>query len=160
MMKPLLLFTDGSAHPASRIGFGAYLAIPDLTADFQAMKPRVQVKRFEETSSTRLEIETLLWALRATQPRCVTVYTDSQNIIGLPDRREKIEKQGYCSKTGAPLNHADLYREFFRLIDSLECAFVKVKGHRRSKERSPIDELFGLVDRASRQALRTEPASQ
>jgi len=155
-MKSLMLFTDGSAHPASRIGYGAYLAISDLNADFQTLESRVQLKRFEETTSTRLEIETLIWALRATRPRTVTLYTDSQNIIGLPDRRERMEKQGYRSKTGALLNHAELYQEFFSLTDPLETTLVKVKGHRRSHQKSPVDRLFTLVDRASRQALRAE----
>ena len=159
-MKSLLLFTDGSAHPTSRIGYGAFLAIPDLNMDFQALENRVQLKRFEETSSTRLEIETLIWALRKIQPRTITLYTDSQNIIGLPDRRERMEKHGYRSKAGVPLNHSDLYQEFFSLIDPLDYTLVKVKGHRLSHQKSPIDQLFTLVDRASRRALRSELKTQ
>jgi len=155
-MKSLLLFTDGSAHPTSQIGYGAYLALSDLNADI----PCVQLKRFEDTSSSQLEIETLLWALRATQPQTVTLYTDSQNIIGLPDRRERLENQGYRSKSGALLNHAELYQEFFALTDPLETTLVKVKGHRRSHQKSQIDRLFTLVDRASRQALRAELAEK
>ena len=155
-----MLFTDGSAHPTSGIGYGAYLAISDLNVDFATVETGVQLKRFEETSSTQLEIETLLWALRATQPRTVTLYTDSQNIIGLPERRERMEKQGYRSKTGAQLNHAELYRDFFNLTDPLDYTLIKVKGHRLSHQKSPIDRLFTLVDRASRQALRTELANQ
>lgn len=159
-MKSLLLFTDGSAHPTSRIGYGAYLAIPDLNADFQSLEVCVQLKRFEDTTSTRLEIETLIWALRKTQPQAVTLYTDSQNIIGLPARRERMEKQKYRSNAGTPLNHAALYQEFFSLIDLLDYTLVKVKGHRRSHQKTPIDQLFSLVDRASRQALRAELANQ
>jgi len=159
-MKSLLLFTDGSAHPTSRIGYGAFLAIPDLNVDFQALENRVQLKRFEETSSTQLEIETLIWALRKIQPRTVTLYTDSQNIIGLPDRRERMEKHWYRSKAGVQLNHSDLYQEFFSLIDPLDCTLVKVKGHRLSHQKSPIDQLFTLVDRASRRALRAELKTQ
>ncbi len=177
-MKALMLFTDGSAHPTSRIGYGAYLAISDLNADLpeseaidnlrmqiasnasgSTLEPCVQLKRFEDTSSSQLEIETLLWALRATQPQTVTLYTDSQNIIGLPDRRERMEKQEYRSKSGALLNHAELYQEFFALTDPLETTLVKVKGHRRSHQKTPIDRLFTLVDRASRQALRAELAN-
>ena len=141
-MKSLLLFTDGSAHPTSRIGYGAYLAIPDLNANFQALETAVQLKRFEDTSSSQLEIETLIWALRATQPQTLTLYTDSQTIIGLPDRRERMEKQAYRSKAGTPLNHAELYQEFFALTDPLEYTLVKVKGHQRSHQKSPIDHLF------------------
>ena len=154
-MKSLMLFTDGSAHPTSRIGYGAYLAISDLNADV----PCVQLKCFEDTSSSQLEIETLLWALRETQPQTVTLYTDSQNIIGLPARRERMEKQEYRSKSGALLNHAELYQEFFSLTDPLETTLVKVKGHRRSHQKTPIDRLFTLVDRASRPALRAELAN-
>jgi ribonuclease HI len=190
-MKSLLLFTDGSAHPTSRIGYGAYLAIPDLkkrhavrlepatamkqsematvdnlrmqiasNASGSSLETSVQLKRFEDTSSSQLEIETLIWALRETRPQTVTLYTDSQNIIGLPDRRERLEKQEYRSKTGALLNHAELYQEFFSLTDSLDCTLVKVKGHRRSHQKSPVDRLFTLVDRASRQALRAALADQ
>lgn len=158
-MNPLLLFTDGSAHPASRIGYGAYLAISDLNADPEAVENAVQVKRFENTSSSQLEIETLIWALRDTQPRSVTLYTDSQTIIGLPDRRERLEKQEYRSKTGSLLNHAALYQEFFALTDPVVFTLVKVKGHRRAHQKSPVDRLFTLVDRASRQALRAELAN-
>ncbi len=154
-MKSLLLFTDGSVHPTSRIGYGAYLAVTDESADRE-----VHVKRFEDTSSSQLEIETLLWALRKTQPQTVTLYTDSQNIIGLPDRRERLKKQEYRSKSGARLNHAELYQEFFTLTDQFNYTLVKVKGHRRAHQKTPIDRLFTLVDRASRQALRAELANQ
>lgn len=158
-MKSLMLFTDGSAHPTSGIGYGAYLAIPDLSAGLESLASCVQLRRFEATSSTRLEIETLIWALRATQPRTVSIYSDSQNIIGLMDRRERLEQQGYRSKAGALLNLAELYQDFFKLTDSLDCTFTKVKGHRLAQQKNPIDRLFTLVDRASRQALRSELAA-
>ena len=74
-MKSLLLFTDGSAHPPSRIGYGAYLALSDLNADLEAPENSARVKRFENTSSSQLEIETLIWALRATRPVSYTHLT-------------------------------------------------------------------------------------
>ena len=148
-MAPLMLFTDGSAHPPSRMGYGAYLALTDPGTD-----PEVQLKRFENTSSSQLEIETLIWALHALQPKVVTVYTDSQNILGLPGRRSRFEERGYLTKRNNPVKHADLYREFFHLTDQIDCTFVKVKGHRASRHKTDIDRLFTLVDRAARQALR------
>ena len=148
---PLMLFTDGSVHPPSRIGFGAYLAVIDATTDHE-----VQLKRFENTSSSQLEIETLIWALHDLQPKKITVYTDSQNIIGLPGRRSRFEERGYLTKQHKPVKHADLYREFFQLIDRIDCTFVKVKGHRVSHQKTDLDRLFTLVDRASRRALRSD----
>ncbi len=148
-MIPLMLFTDGSVHPSSRVGYGAYLALTDAGID-----PEIQLKRFENTSSSQLEIETLIWALHVLQPKAVTVYTDSQNILGLPGRRMRYEERGYLTKRNNPVRHADLYRAFFHLTDQIDCTFVKVKGHRVSHQKSDIDRLFALVDRAARQALR------
>jgi ribonuclease HI len=150
-MTPLILFTDGSVHPPSRIGYGAYLAVTDVTSD-----PEVQLKRFENTSSSQLEIETLIWALHTLQPKAVTIYTDSQNIIGLPGRRSRLEDQDYHTQRKKPVKHADLYREFFRLTDQIDCSLVKVKGHRASHLKTDLDRLFTLVDWASRQALRSD----
>lgn len=148
---PLMLFTDGSVHPPSRIGFGAYLAVIDAASDHE-----VQIKRFENTSSSQLEIETLIWALHTLQPKAVTVYTDSQNIIGLPGRRNRFEERDYLTKQHKPVKHADLYREFFHLTDQIDCTFVKMKGHCVSNQKTDLDRLFTLVDRASRRALRSD----
>jgi ribonuclease HI len=151
LMPSLSLFTDGSVHPPSRIGYGAYLAASELHSDHE-----VQIKRFEDTSSSQLEIETVIWALQALSPKAVTLYTDSQNMIGLPERRSRLEASDYRTKANKPIKHADLYREFFRLTDQIDCTFVKVKGHQRSQQKTAIDRLFTLVDRASRQALRSD----
>jgi ribonuclease HI len=114
------------------------------------------VRRFEHTSSTKLELQTLLWALndiRALTHK-VVVYTDSQNIIGLKERRERFEKNDYRSKKGKRLNNYNLYIEFYRLTDKMDCEFVKVRGHQASNQKEDIDRIFVLVDKASRNALR------
>lgn len=151
-----MLYTDGSADPTSGIGYGACLIITDPTVDPVVLKQTVQCKRFENTSSTRLELETLIWALQDIQPGRIKVYSDSQNIIELPGRKARLERSQYCSASGKPLNNAELYRQFFKTIQQYDCTFIKVKGHRRSREKSLTDQLFTLVDRASRQALRQE----
>jgi ribonuclease HI len=69
---------------------------------------------------------------------------------------EGMEKQDYRSKTRTLLSHAELYQEFFALTDPLDFNMVKVKGHNRTQQKTPIDQIFTLVDRASRQALRAE----
>jgi ribonuclease HI len=148
-MTPLMLFTDGSAHPPSRMGYGAYLAVTNADTDSE-----VQLKRFENTSSSQLEIETLIWALQELKPKVVTVYTDSQTIIGLPGRRHRFEERDYLTRQNKPVKHADLYREFFHLTDPIDCSFVKVKGHRVSHQKTDIDRLFTRVDRAARRKLR------
>jgi len=151
-----MLFIDGSVNARSKVGYGAYLVMPDYGLPPDLVMSHIKVKRFEHTSSTKLELQTLLWALGDIEVsgQKVIVYTDSQNIVGLPGRRQRFEQNDYCSKKNRSLNNSDLYREFFTVIDVLDCEFVKVRGHRVSNRKDGMDRLFTLVDRASRKALR------
>lgn len=153
-----MLLTDGSVNTQSNIGYGAYLTVSESGLSLDSLRECVKVRRFEHTSSTKLELQTLLWALKDIQAlgSKVIVYTDSQNIMGLPGRRERFEQSNYRSKKDRLLNNYDLYQEFYRVTDQLNCKFVKVRGHQVSNQKDDIDRLFTLVDSASRNALRED----
>lgn len=156
--KDLLLFTDGSAHPQLKIGYGAYLAFDDPHCSTETLQDMIKIRRFENTSSSRLELQTMLWALEDVgyKGKEITIYTDSQAILGLAARRKRIEENNYRSKSGNALKNADLYQRFFRMIDQLDCLIMKVKGHLPAKRKDKIDRLFKLVDKAARKALKRE----
>lgn len=163
-----LLFSDVSVDPQLRTGFGAYLAITETDAGIASvtettLKDKITVKQFALTSSTQLEIETILWALQkltrqqsvSTLATNVTVYTDSQGIIELPRRRTALELAGFTSIGGnKPLKHAGLYRAFYQLHDKLGFELTKLKGHSKRDDKSRLEEIFSYVDRAARKALR------
>jgi ribonuclease HI len=153
--KEILLFSDGSVNTKSKIGYGAYFFA--TRQEIEARQFDIKLKRFEQTSSTKLELQTLLYALNEVQDfNCkIKVYTDSQNIIGLEGRRERLEKNNYRSSKNKLLNNYELYQEFYKLIDKLDCKFYKVQGHLKSNQKDDVDKLFAIVDRASRKALRT-----
>jgi len=153
-----MLLTDGSVNTQSKVGYGAYLAVSECGLSLDSLREHVKVRRFEHTSSTKLELQTLLWALRDIQALGdkVIVYTDSQNIMGLQGRRERFEQNNYRSSKNRRLNNYELYQEFYRMTDQLHCKFVKVRGHQVSNQKDDIDRMFTLVDRASRNALRGE----
>jgi ribonuclease HI len=157
-MDELMLFTDGSVDTLSKIGYGAYLAVSEQDRSLDVLKTSVKVRRFLNTSSTKLELQTLLWALSdvCALKSKVIVYTDSQNIMGLPARRDRLERNDYRSKKNKRLKNFKLYQEFFKITDQLDCEFVKVHGHQVSDQKNEIDRLFTLVDRASRRALRSD----
>ncbi len=157
-MNKLLLFTDGSVNTKTKIGYGAYLTVSDLGFSIDILNKNVKVKRFEQTSSTKLEIQTLLWALSDINisKNKVIVYTDSQNIIGLNGRRDRLEKNNYRSKTNKLINNYKLYQEFYKVIDKIDFELVKVRGHNKSNQKNYIDRLFTIVDKASRNALRND----
>ncbi|NKB60885.1 MAG: ribonuclease H [Gammaproteobacteria bacterium] len=143
------------------MGYGAYLLVTrneleHCDIDFHALRQRVKTKRFDHTSSTRLELQTLLWALTELSPIAgkIIVHTDSQNIITLPDRRRLLERRGFCSKKNQPLKNQDLYRRFYFITDRIDMELVKVAGHKPVSMRADQDRLFALVDGASRRAAR------
>ena len=155
--KPIIyLFTDGSVNPQSGIGFGGYLLLDKLEYISSELEKEIKVKKFNNTSSTKLELETLLWALNdiTSKNSKIVVYTDCQNIIGLKDRRDRFEKNKYITGKGTLIKNHELYKEFFKLMDVLDCKFVKVKGHKKSSTKNEIDNIFTLVDKATRNALR------
>lgn len=156
------LFIDGSADPISKFGYGAYLMTQSPHPPLDQLMGRVAIKRFTETSSTQLELQTLLWAIselkktQQLQPQQdhLTIYTDCQTIINLPARRWHLEQNNYCSKKNIPLKNGDLYRQLLHQFDSINFDLIKVRGHQASKHLQPIDKIFTLVDRCARQTLR------
>jgi ribonuclease HI len=157
-MQDLILLTDGSVNTRTRVGFGAYLLVSEPGASHLDLATQVQVRRFEQTSSTQLELQTLLWALGEIQVagRQLRIVTDSQNIMGLAGRRERLERQNYHSSQNRRLNHAELYQEFYRLTDQYNYDLVKVCGHQGAVQKNDLDRFFTLVDRAARRALRQD----
>lgn len=151
-----MLFTDGSVNTKSKVGYGAYVMVESM----DTLSPLVKVKQFENTSSTKLELQTLLWALGELQNReChIIIHTDSQNIISLPKRRERFEKNGFLTSKQVLISNYLLYQSFYAMMDRLDCSLVKVEGHKRLDDKDAIDDFFTLVDRASRNALRESGA--
>ena len=156
-MKKIKLFTDSSVNPQEKIGFGSFLLLNnDETKAFEDLKKDIKLKRFENTSSTKLELQTLLWALDEIEDKniIIEIYTDCQNIIGLENRRDKLEKNHFYSTSGKLMNNHELYKNFYEKLDKLNLTFIKVKGHKKNSLKDEIDNIFNLVDSVSRNALR------
>lgn len=168
-INSLALFTDVSLDTECKCGIGTYLFVP--VSYFEAKKPVITKKdiaiklkfcRFENTSSTRLEVQTVLWALDEigkTVPRhgpmTLQVYTDSQCVAGLQGRRSRLDSCNFISqKTGQPLKNADLYRTFYELCDKMGFSVIKVSGHTPASSRDTIHHIFSCVDQEARKALK------
>lgn len=155
-VKQWHLFTDASAHPQSGLGVGAYLLLSSLSVTANEVKKDVVRQRFTQTSSSVLELQTLLWALTQVPKSCkpLIVYTDSQNILSLLGRREALERRGYRTQKGAEVRHRVLYHQFYQTMDQWHCQLVKVPGHRAAKASDALGDLFAVVDRSARRSLR------
>ena len=156
----LFLLTDCSVNPKQGVGFGAYLAFTEATLNIDELSALINIKRFENTSSTKLELQTLLWALGERSEREIVSYTDSKNIVGLLSRKKRLTENQYCSKNGRRIRNHELYKEFFECTKKLDIEFHLLSGHMPSSCKHRIDQMFSLVDRASRSELRSYSKSK
>jgi ribonuclease HI len=164
-MKDLALFTDVSVNPALKLGVGACLVLPAIFLDVpfpeiekREITGRIALRRFEATSSTKLELETVLWALeghRKRSNRNLNLYTDSQCISGLLKRKPRLLGRDFLSRTtNLPLRNAHLYRRFYALHDELVFKVIQLDGHSKTRVRDTAHRIFSIVDREARRALK------
>ena len=162
-MQKIELFTDSSVNPKAKVGFAAFLVKNDKDIILESLNKSIKIKKFENTSSTRIELQSLLWAINEIEEEkndlsniLIEVYTDCQNIVNLKNRKSKLVENNYQSGTGKLLKNHDLYKDFFEKESRLNLNIIKVKGHKKTALKDNIDNIFNLVDKASRSALRNE----
>ena len=164
-MKDFALFTDVSLNPELKIGIGACLVLPTpfLSVSFPKIEKteitgRITLRRFTDTSSTKLELETVLWALGEQRKRSkgkLNLYTDSQCISGLLKRKPGLLGSHFLSrKTNLPLRNAPLYQRFYAFHDEFDFKIIQVDGHSKTRVRDTAHRIFSIVDREARRALK------
>jgi len=168
-MNRFSIFTDVSLNPGRKLGIGAYLVVPasfmevpDLIIDTSEATGRLVLRRFEDTSSTRLEVQTVLSALQdfrneleVADPVKLQVYSDSQCVAGLLGRRQGLETGGFMSKARKrQMALVHLYRKFYDLHDALGFEVIKVAGHTPYSSHDNVQRIFSCVDREARRELK------
>jgi ribonuclease HI len=62
-MHRLQIFTDASVNTRLKVGYGAYPVLTDLDTSIVILKGKLKIKRFEQTSSTKSELQILFLQL-------------------------------------------------------------------------------------------------
>jgi ribonuclease HI len=168
-MNKYSLFTDASLNPMLKIGVGGYLIVPESLIktpsnriNIKELKEMLVLKRFEDTSSTKLEVQTVLWALEeycirsaGSDPGRLHMYSDSQCVEGLLQRRARLESNGFHSRGGSRLlKNASLYRQYYEFHDRLQFDVTKVAGHTPSRSRNTIERIFSVIDQKVRKEVK------
>ncbi len=153
----MYLLTDCSVSSQAGFGIGGYLFLQNVDRSIESLPETIRLKRFEGATSTELELKTLLWALDECKraARKATVFTDSQNIVGLQERRDRLEKASFQNGKGERLKLVQLYQQYFQSVDEYGFDVFKVKGHTRKSEQSEIEQCFSYLDRCVRKELRS-----
>jgi ribonuclease HI len=164
----LALFTDVSVDPRRKVGIGGYLLVPSSFLetepqhiDRDELAGRLIMKTFSDTSSTRLEVQTVLWALENSSEDLarsargdLRIYTDSQCVAGLLGRRDALTESAFIAKrSGRLLTNSILYNAFYATYDQLGFQLIKIRGHSRACTHDAVRLIFSIVDRQVRKAL-------
>jgi ribonuclease HI len=141
------LWIDASYSPQRRLAIIGYC---------RKMGP-IHFKEVVDTTCTRAELQAMIWVMDECGEPGLTLYTDCQTLVGLADRRSKLEASGFKSRrSGRVLAQADLYKRVFALCDQWQPSICKVKGHTKSADRDEIDARFAELDRRLRRELRVD----
>lgn len=146
------IYTDASFSKELQLGVAGWLVFR------RASSETIRTVSFKETNNIRAEIKGVILALKEASQGLsgeIHLYTDCQTIAGLSNRREKLETSNYRShQKRAALRNADLYRELFRLYDSLNPMIHWIKGHSPKRNQSIEQRNLSKIDQVVRKELR------
>lgn len=148
-MDKISIYTDGSCDPSYRIG--AWVSII-----LSGNEKKILKGHFHDTTHQRMELTAVIHALEYMQKsgltsQVITLYTDSQYVVGLPNRKDKLKASNFTTKKKDTLQNADLIARFFTLVDNHPIILVKVKSHQKN---SYDEQLNGEADRLCRKIMR------
>ena len=121
---PIEIYTDGSSHTQKLIG--AWAAI------IYYNKTKIIIKQVEtNTSHNRMEMQAVIQAIKFVDTNYSTnipiiINSDSQYVVNLVDRKEKLKKNEFFTRKGNPVKNLDLV---ITLIETHEIKFNKIKAH-------------------------------
>jgi len=141
------VYTDGSCHTQLLLGsWAAILFIDD---------EKVILKGNEtDTTHNRMELMAVIKAIeyvdrRHLQSRKLEVYSDSQYVVNLTLRKEKLKHKKFITNKGTPVQNTDLVQKLIEQIEAHDLDFVKVKAHQKNG-----DEINREVDIIVRKLVR------
>jgi ribonuclease HI len=143
------IYTDGSCHTQARKGAWAALIL-------LGNKREILTGVEEDTTHNRMELLSVIKSIEfvdSFQPGAsLRIYSDSQYVCTLPDRMPRLKQNSFLTKKGTEIQNADLVNIFFRLIESHDIEWIKVKAHQRDYSEQTAHNRF--VDKLSRKLVR------
>jgi len=130
------IYTDGSCHTQYKVG--AWVAILLFTGERSSGEQHRQLLSgtVSDTTHNRMELTAVIKALEYIRENhqeitTLTICSDSQYVIGLPAREEKMAGNGFTGKKGKELPNADLVKKLLGYSRSFILEFVKIKAHQK-----------------------------
>jgi len=151
--KVIDIYTDGSCHQNLKIGAWASILIIG--------NEKIVLKDFaQDTTHNRMELLAVIKSIEFVDKQFgnvpLSVYTDSQYVTRIQERKEKLKMNHFITKKGTTLQNSDLVQILINQIETHTIKFIKVKAHQKLKEgHSNIPEIYNSeVDKIARQMVR------
>ncbi|MDP1803369.1 MAG: ribonuclease H [Bacteroidota bacterium] len=130
MKDPIIkIYTDGSCHTQLLIGAWAALV---FTGEKKTILKGVETN----TTHNRMELLAVIKAIEmldanGLKDEVLNIYSDSQYVVNLSARRDKLEAKNFISNKGTPIQNADLVQTLLAQIATHQINFIKVKAHQK-----------------------------
>jgi ribonuclease HI len=126
------IYTDGSCHTQLLKGGWAALI-------FYGNEKIILSGKEINTTHNRMELTAVINAiehvLEKLQPvKEITVFSDSQYVIGLRSRKEKFTASDFTTKKGTEIRNADLVKKLLNFEKQISIHFTKVKAHQKKND--------------------------
>lgn len=130
--NPIELYTDGSCHTELKIGGWAVII---LIKDTKVLLHGT----VENTSHNRMELTAVLKAFEYLRTQAVNfdklnVYSDSQYVVNICERKEKLKKKNFLTNKGTAIQNSDIVQRLIEFIETHEVTFIKVKAHQKKSQ--------------------------
>ena len=111
-----------------------------------------------DTTHNRMELTAVLKAIEYVRKnykevKAIGLFSDSQYVIGLTARKEKLSKLFFKTKKGDEIKNAELVKELLEHAAYLTIKFVKVKAHQKKNDtvnyNIEVDKLCRKIMRGS-----------
>ena len=123
------IYTDGSCHTQNWVG--AWVAIVLTGTEKKILSAAVPA-----TTHNRMELLAVIKGIeyiRNHYPAItgIKLFSDSQYVIRLRDREEKLASMDFLTRRGSTIQNADLVKELLALFSTLPVELIKVKAHQK-----------------------------
>lgn len=149
--KSIKIFTDGSCHTQLKIGAWAAIIIVENKNEY--------LKGIESrTTHNQMELMSVIKALDYVVDnnldfQKIEVYSDSQYVVDIPERKEKLISSSFLTKAGKQVQNAELLKTLITRLNQLDIEMHKVISHQKVTENHNYNRE---VDIMVRKALRDE----
>jgi ribonuclease HI len=137
MVSLMEIYTDGSCNTQACVG--AWVAIVLVGTEKHLLSGIAT-----STTNNAMELTAVIKAIEYVNNQYaginrIKIISDSQYVVGLIARREKLVRLDYCSQKGKPLPNAALVKQLLQLSLTVELEFVKIKAHQKVNQQTQFN---------------------